>query len=331
MVLFWSSCKEQLKQDLSDNDFKLWVVPLIHTGNQNTLTLHCQNTRSLSWIRNNILTKIESILQSLSKHHLPIKVQLKCLPPSESLTKNNFFIATKPNQDFTFETFVQAPSNEEAIFQAKNLANSESETNLLFIQGTEGLGKTHLLHSITNQYLTNNPTHKVMCLHTESFVQNLVNSLQYKTLSEFQDHYRSADLLLIDDIQFIAGKQLSQEKLTFTFQALLENNKRIVVTSPCSPNKLTELSIALSSLFYQGTIVKLTRPDIEMLMTITLKKFRQVNIEPDPQIVLYFAQHFSSNIRELEGVIRRVISLAQYTNQLITLNLVKETIAEFIH
>jgi len=330
MVLFWNSCKEQLKQDLSDNDFRLWIEPLIHTGNQNILTLHCEGIQSLSWVRNNVLSKIESILQRLSGRHLTIKVQLKCLPPFCPPTKNNIFIATKPNQSFTFESFVQAPSNREVIFQAKNLANSIAGTNLLFIQGTEGLGKTHLLHAIANQYLSNNPKHKVIFLHSESFVENIVKSLQHTCLLEFQDHCRSADLFLIDDIQFIAGKQLSQKELTFTLQALLENNKRIAITSPCSPNKLEELSLALSSLFYQGTMVKLTQPDIEMLITITLNEFRQANIEPDTQIVLYFAQHFSSNIQELEGVIRRVIGLAQYTHQPITLNLVKDTLTEFI-
>jgi len=331
MVLFWTPCKDQLKQDLSDNDFDLWVEPLIHTGHQNTLTLHCQDTESLSWIHCNALTKIKLILHRLSGKRLNIAVQLKCLPPSETVSKKKNFIATKTNADFTFESFMQGASNKEVIYQAKSLANSANQDDLLFISGLSGLGKTHLLHAIANQYLAMNPKHKMICLHSESFVQNMVKSFQQNTISEFKEHYRSADLFLLDDIQFIAGKNRSQEELLLTLKTLLENNKRIVVTSQCLPNKLTELSSDLSSLFYQGTLVELKQPEFEMLMSITVNKFRQANIEPDSQVVFYFAKHFSSNIRELEGVIRRVISLAKHTNQQITLDLAKEALCDFIH
>ena len=330
MVLFWRSCKDQLQQELSDNDFELWIEPLIHTGHKNTLTLHCFDTEALSWIRSNMLPKIKSIIRQLSNQRLNISVQLKCLPPSESAPKNKGFIPTKINQDFTFDSLVKGPSNQEVIYHAKNLVNSENHNNLLFISGFSGLGKTHLLHAIANQYLARNPRHKVICQHSESFVQNMVKSFQHNTISEFKAHYRSADLFLLDDIQFIAGKERSQEELMLTLKTLLENNKRIVITSPCFPNKLTELSSDLSSLCYQGTIVDLKQPEFEMLMSITVNKFKQANIEPDLQVVLYFAKHFSSNIRELEGVIRRVISLAQYTNQQITLNFVEEAVSEFI-
>jgi len=331
MVLFWHTCKEQLQQNLTTNDFDLWIEPLIHTGHKNTLTLHCQDTESLSWIRNNALTKIKTILYTLSKQNLKITVQLKCLPSSEKIPKKNAFVETKTNQDFTFQSFVQGPSNQEVIHRAKQLANSENQENLLLISGTSGLGKTHLLHAIANQYLKVNHNHKIICLHSESFVQNMVKSFQENTFSEFKSHYRSADLFLLDDIQFIAGKDRSQEELLLTLKSLLENSKRIVITSPSIPNKLTELGSGLSSLCYQGTIVELKQPEFETLMSITINKFRLANIEPGTQIILYFAKHFSSNIRELEGVIRRVISFSQFTNQKLTLDLVKEAVSNFVH
>ena len=331
MVLFWTPCKEQLRQNLSDNDFNLWIKPIVHTGYQNILTLHCLDTEAVFWIRHNALAKIKSILHQLSKQNFTIAVQLKCLPPSEKVPKKKAFIATKTNQDFTFQSLVQGSSNQEVIHRAKQLANSENQENLLFISSASGLGKTHLLHAIANHYLKVNPNHKIICLHSESFVQNLVKSFQQNTFSEFKSHYRSADLFLLDDIQFIAGKDRSQEELLLTLKSLLENSKRIVITSPSLPNKLTELGSGLSSLCYQGTIVELKQPEFEMLMSITINKFRLANIEPETQIILYFAKHFSSNIRELEGVIRRVISFSQFTNQKLTLDLVKEAVSNFVH
>jgi chromosomal replication initiator protein len=235
------------------------------------------------------------------------------------------------NQDFTFDSFVEGKSNQLAKAAAVQVSNNPGNAyNPLLIYGGVGLGKTHLMHAIGNQILQANPHAKVVYLHSERFVQDMVKALQHNAIDEFKRHYRSMDALLIDDIQFFAGKERSQEEFFHTFNALLERQQQIIMTCDRYPKELDGLEERLKSRFGWGLTQAIEPPELETRVAIMQSKAEAVNADLPTDVAFFIAKRIRSNIRELEGALRRVVANSQFTGKSITLDFAKEALHDLI-
>jgi chromosomal replication initiator protein len=235
------------------------------------------------------------------------------------------------NTDLTFEKFVEGKSNQLARAAACQVASSTGETyNPLFIQGGVGLGKTHLMHAIGNQIIERDPHARVVYLHSERFVQDMVKALQHNAINDFKRYYRSVDALLIDDIQFFAGKERSQEEFFHTFNALLEGQQQIILTCDRYPKEVNGLEERLKSRFGWGLTVAIEPPELETRVAILMSKAQQLGIELPQEVAFFVAKRIRSNIRELEGALRRVIANSKFTGQSITLDFTKEALRDLL-
>jgi len=235
------------------------------------------------------------------------------------------------NRDLTFENFVEGKSNQLARAAAYQVAGNTGETyNPLFIQGGVGLGKTHLLHAIGNQIIERDPNARVVYLHSERFVQDMVKALQHNAINEFKRYYRSVDALLIDDIQFFAGKERSQEEFFHTFNALLEGQQQIILTCDRYPKEVNGLEERLKSRFGWGLTVAIEPAELETRVAILMSKAQQLGIELPQEVAFFVAKRIRSNIRELEGALRRVIANSKFTGQTITLDFTKEALRDLL-
>jgi len=235
------------------------------------------------------------------------------------------------NPECTFETFVQGKSNQLARAAALQVAeNTVQSYNPLFIQGGVGLGKTHLMHAIGNAVVANDPNAKVVYLHSERFVQDMVKALQHNAIDEFKRYYRSVNALLIDDIQFFAGKERSQEEFFHTFNALLEGQQRIVLTCDRYPKEVNGLEERLKSRFGWGLTVAIEPPELETRVAILMSKATHLDVRLPQEVAFFIAKRIRSNIRELEGALRRVAANAKFTNQSINLDFAKEALKDLL-
>jgi chromosomal replication initiator protein len=235
------------------------------------------------------------------------------------------------NPNFTFEAFVEGKSNQLAHAAAKQVAqNTGGSYNPLFIYGGVGLGKTHLMHAVGNAIVQYKPDAKVVYLHSERFVADMVKALQLNAINEFKRYYRSVDALLIDDIQFFAGKERSQEEFFHTFNALLEGRQQIILTCDRYPKDIDGLEERLKSRFGWGLTVAVEPPELETRVAILMKKADQEGIDLPHEAAFFVAQKIRSNVRELEGALKRVIANAEFTGAAITLPFIKESLKDLL-
>ncbi|WP_346838266.1 chromosomal replication initiator protein DnaA [Microbulbifer sp. SAOS-129_SWC] len=235
------------------------------------------------------------------------------------------------NRNFTFKSFVEGKSNQLGLAAAQQIAdNPGGAYNPLFIYGGVGLGKTHLMHAVGNALLERNPNAKVVYLHSERFVADMVKALQLNAISDFKRYYRSVDALLIDDIQFFAGKERSQEEFFHTFNALLEGGQQIILTCDRYPKEIDGLEERLKSRFGWGLTVAVEPPELETRVAILMKKAEQVGVDLPHDSAFFIAQRIRSNVRELEGALRRVIANAQFTGRAIDDILVREALKDLL-
>lgn len=235
------------------------------------------------------------------------------------------------NTQFTFESFVVGKSNQLAEAAAKQVAqNPGGAYNPLFLYGGVGLGKTHLMHAIGNQILQDNPKGKVIYLHSERFVADMVKALQSNTINEFKRFYRSVDALLIDDIQFFAGKERSQEEFFHTFNALLEGQQQIILTSDRYPKEIHGIEERLQSRFGSGLTVAVEPPELETRVAILISKAQKSGYELAHEVAFFIAKRIRSNVRELEGALKRILANAQFTGSAITLEFVQEALKDVL-
>ena len=233
--------------------------------------------------------------------------------------------------EFSFDTFVEGRSNQLARAYSIQVAeNPGGDNNPLFIYGGVGLGKTHLMHALGNAILKNQPSTSVVYLHAERFVSDMVSALQRNTIDDFKRYYRSVDTLLIDDIQFFARKERTQEEFFHTFNALLEYQSQIVLTCDRYPKEVTGLEERLASRFSWGLTVAIEPPDTETRTAILMRKAEEVGIDIPCEVAFFIAERIRSNVRELEGALRRVVANAQFTHRPITLNLTKEALRDVL-
>ena len=327
---FWNKCTEKLENRLTQEDFNTWIRPLKGSLVDNTLELVAPNDFILNYVEKNLSTEISSLVKQQSKKD--ISLVFKALTKEtfvDKYQKNNQNENSKLVQSYVFESFVEGKSNHLALAAAKQVAsNPKGDYNPLFIYGGVGLGKTHLMHAVGNEILQNSPDKRIVYVHSEKFVSDMVKALQLGAMNEFKSFYRNADALLIDDIQFFAGKEQSQEEFFHTFNALLDRNNQMILTCDKYPKEIDGLEERLKSRLGWGLPVVIDPPELETRAAVLLSKASSMGVELPNDCAIYIAQRIRSNIRELEGALKRVAANSRFTNQPIDLSLVKDALKD---
>ena len=327
---FWNKCSEKLENKLSQEDFNTWIRPLKGNLNRNILEIVAPNDFILNYVETNLSDEIMQMIKTQSKKDISLVFK--------TLTKETFvdkYSNNKKSEDtklvpsYVFDTFVEGKSNHVALAASKQVAlNPKGDYNPLFIYGGVGLGKTHLMHAVGNEILKNEPNKRIVYVHSEKFVSDMVKALQLGAMNEFKSFYRNADALLIDDIQFFAGKEQSQEEFFHTFNALLDRNNQMILTCDKYPKEIDGLEERLKSRLGWGLPVIIDPPELETRAAVLLQKASSMGVPLPNDCAIYIAQRIRSNIRELEGALKRVVANAKFTNQEIDLALVKDALKD---
>tara|TARA_R110002050_G_scaffold300365_2_gene469439 strand:+ start:1512 stop:2915 length:1404 start_codon:yes stop_codon:yes gene_type:complete len=348
----WQRCLTVLQEELPAQQFSMWIRPLQCVVTDNVLTLYAPNRFVLDWVRDKYVHRINELISMTDgedPYLLRFDVGSKPLAPknnTENSASANFSLNTKstssstaetnlPNKPnvrvkYTFDNFVEGKSNQLARAAASQVAdNPGAAYNPLFIYGGTGLGKTHLLHAVGNGILQNNPNAKIAYMHSERFVQDMVKALQNNAMEKFKQYYRSVDALLIDDIQFFAGKDRTQEEFFHTFNALLEGNQQIILTSDRYPKEVA-VEDRLKSRFGWGLTIAIEPPELETRVAILKTKAQESNINLADEVAFFIAKRLRSNVRELEGALNRVIANANFTGRAITIDFVREALRDLL-
>ncbi|CAG0943444.1 Chromosomal replication initiator protein DnaA [Gammaproteobacteria bacterium] len=338
----WNGCLRQLQADLSETEFNTWIRPLQAVEDGGTLRLLAPNRFVIDWVTNRCLARIQEVVgrdAASGTAAVILQVGSRGLAPEASVTAPAAVpAALKPaplggklNPTYTFQRFVEGKSNQLARAAAMQVArNPGSAYNPLFIYGGVGLGKTHLMQSIGNAIVAERPSANVAYVHSEQFVQDMVSALRHNTISEFKKTYRSLDALLIDDIQFFAGKDHSQEEFFHTFNALLEGQRQMVLTCDRYPKEVSGLEERLKSRFGWGLTVAIEPPEMETSAAILIAKAAAQDVELPEEVAFFMAQRIRSNVRELEGALRRVIANSSFTGRPIDLDFAREALRDLL-
>ena len=344
MSATWSRCVGALEHELPEQQFNTWVKPLQAVETSTGLRLLAPNRFVVDWVRSNLLARIETFL--LADGGLPVSIEIgsRELPApvadpaqprqahsSAAPTAAGEFFGAPLNANFTFTSFIEGKSNHFAKAAALQVAeNPGSAYNPLFIYGGVGLGKTHLMHAIGHLIRERNPGARVAYLHSERFVSDMVRALQHNRINEFKNTYRSLHALLIDDIQFFAGKDRSQEEFFHTFNALIEGQHQVILTCDRYPKEVEGLEERLKSRFGWGLTVAIEPPDLETCVAILLGKAQIVGVALPEEVAFFIAKCIRSNVRELEGALRRVIANARFLGRPITLEFAREALKDLL-
>ena len=325
----WNKCSEKLENTLSQEDFNTWIRPLKAKIDKNTLELVAPNDFILDYIEKNYSKEIKKIVKTQSKSNINLVFKTHTKETFIDKYKNNQNTEIKLVDGYTFDSFVEGKSNHLALAAARQVAaNPKGDYNPLFIYGGVGLGKTHLMHAVGNQILKNEPKKRIVYVHSEKFVSDMVKALQLGAMNEFKSFYRNADALLIDDIQFFAGKEQSQEEFFHTFNALLDRNNQMILTCDKYPKEIDGLEERLKSRLGWGLPVVIDPPELETRAAVLLAKASSMGCHLPNECAIYIAQRIRSNIRELEGALKRVVANAKFTNQDIDIPLVKDALKD---
>jgi len=363
----WRQCLDQLAGELTDQQINTWIRPLqAETTADGSFVLWAPNRFVLDWVEQKLKSRIVELLRSIAGDpELQIRLQVGSVnnvanqpvrakvpnpaphpqnkPPTPSpanalgnsaqrdVNGNSGEFRHHLNTRFTFDTFVEGKSNQLARAASRQVADNPGHGyNPLFIYGGVGLGKTHLMHAIGNHIRLNNPSARVIYLHSERYVQEMVGSIKSNTIEDFKNFYRSVNALLIDDIQFFAGKDRSQEEFFHTFNALVEQGQQIVMTCDRYPKEIEGLEERLKSRFGWGLTVAVEPPDLETRVAILQSKADQSQINLPSDVAFFVAKRIRANVRELEGALRRVVATAQFTGRPITIESTKDALKDLI-
>lgn len=345
----WEQCIDYLQSDddLSSQKINTWIRPLHAELKNNQLTLLAPNQFVLDWVNEHFLGKIRAALTTLLGGDSPtVSLQIGSRQSSPSTTHVNSAASTaRPaattvktqahlnnlNKEFTFDSFVEGKSNQLARAAAMQVAeNPGLAYNPLFIYGGVGLGKTHLMHAMGNFILKQNPDAKVLYLHSERFVADMIKALQRNAMNEFKRFYRQVDALLIDDIQFFAGKERSQEEFFHTFNALLDDQQQIILTCDRYPKEISGLEARLQSRLGWGLTVAVEPPELETRVAILMTKAEKSQIDLPREVAFFIAKNIQSNVRELEGALKRVIANAHFIGCDITVEFTREALKDLL-
>jgi chromosomal replication initiator protein len=332
----WQKCLGQLESELANEQFDTYIRPLHAEYDDGRLTLLAPNIYVEEKVRSSYLERISEYFDgamdnsevNLSvggvKEAQPLRVGSKAVSHATNrITGHNL------NREFTFDTFVEGKSNEMAKAAASQVANNSGKSyNPLLMYGGVGLGKTHLMQAVGNEILRLKPDANVLYLHSQRFVQDMVKALQTGTMQDFMQYYRSIDALLIDDIQFFAKKLRSQEEFFHLFNSLLERGAQMILTSDKYPREIDGLEDRLKSRFVWGLTVEVEAPDLETRVAILMKKAEAEEVALDHEVAFFIAERIRSNVRELEGALRRVIANARFTGSRISIEQVRRALRD---
>jgi chromosomal replication initiator protein len=342
MDSLWPSLAAELKKELPAQQFDTWIRPLRAERQENELVLVAPNHHVLRWVRTNLLARIESRIERVAGMRLSVNLILEDRPSETEIVMPEPVAVSAPverpsrdehrlNPGFTFTNFVNGKANQIARAAAIQVAeNPGTAYNPLFIYGGTGLGKTHLLQAIGIDVLKRNPKAKVRYIHAEQFVADVVRAYQHKSFDSLKRYYRSLDLFLIDDVQFFVGKSRSQEEFFYTFNALFEAHKQVAITSDCFPKEMTGIEERLISRFGWGLTVAVEPPELEMRVAILLKKAENDGVRVDENVAFFIAKHIRSNVRELEGALKRVLAYARFNNAQVNVTTAREALKDLL-
>lgn len=338
----WNQCLRTLQAELPEQQFNTWIRPLQAVDDDGILRLLAPNRFVVDWLQQHHMTRIlqlveesgggaEVIVEVGSRKSTPAQATSRRPQPIVIKAARGAPVASRLNPIFTFESFVEGKSNQLARAAASQVGENPGKSyNPLFIYGGVGLGKTHLMHAIGNSMLNNNPEARVSYVHSERFVGDMVQGLQHNTISEFKRNYRSLDALLIDDIQFFAGKERSQEEFFHTFNALLEGQRQIILTCDRYPKEVAGLEERLKSRFGWGLTVAIEPPELETSVAILMSKAAADGVSLPEEVAFFIAKRIRSNVRELEGALRRVIANHRFTGREIDVDFAKEALRDLL-
>ena len=352
---FWSHCIAHFEQRLNNQQLNTWLKPLTVKENGGEVLVSAPNRFVLQWIKDRFLHEIEELAERYFERKIPVTLTLSRTSPaakpaagdtpveraeaargepkpaaaksaSSNLTENS-----RLNPHFTFDTFVRGKANDLARAAALQVAdNPGASYNPLFVYGGVGLGKTHLIQAIGNQVLSGNPTANVRYIHAERYFSDMIRAIRSKAFEDFRRRYDSLDVLLIDDIQFFAKKDRTQEEFFYTFNSLIEAHKQVIITSDTFPKDLEGIEERLKSRFSWGLTVMLEPPELEMRVAILLNKARQEGEVLDDVTAFFIAKQIRSNVRELEGALKRVIAYARFHKLPISVDMAKEALKDLL-
>ncbi len=361
MNAFWSSCLQQLEQELPPQQFNTWIKALrLEDGNESNpgLKLVAPNRFVLQWVRERYLRRLEDLAKQFFAEPVLISINLPEVVEAErqdvilpAVTRGDkvsdistipastvsspgpdaVYEKTRLNSSFTFDTLVTGRANDLARAAAYQVAlNPGTSYNPLFVYGGVGLGKTHLIHALGNEVYRENPDKVIRYVHSEDYYADVVRAYQQKSFDVFKRYYRSLDLLLIDDIQFFNNKNRTQEEFFYAFNALIEAKKQIVITCDTYPKDITGLEDRLISRFDWGLTVAIEPPELEMRVAILKKKAEAERIEVSEDVAFLIAKHLRSNVRELEGALKKVLAFARFHGREINLEVAKEALKDLL-
>ena len=359
MNAFWSSCLQQLEQELPPQQFNTWIKALRlekeDAANGHDLKIVAPNRFVLQWVRERYLRRLEDMARQFFAEPVQISINLPEASEAERLEimspaiQGRIAVADRPNiipayaspdaayektrlnSTFTFDTLVTGRANDLARAAAYQVAlNPGTSYNPLFVYGGVGLGKTHLIHALGNELYRENPDKVIHYVHAEDYYADVVRAYQQKSFDVFKRYYRSLDLLLIDDIQFFNNKNRTQEEFFYAFNALIEAKKQIVITCDTYPKDITGLEDRLISRFDWGLTVAIEPPELEMRVAILKKKAEAERIEVSEDVAFLIAKHLRSNVRELEGALKKVLAFARFHGREINLELAKEALKDLL-
>lgn len=345
--VLWQQCLAKLENELPEQQFNTWIRPLHAVENDNIFQLLAPNRFVLDWVREHYLDNIQTLLEQLCSGDLPrIDLEVGSIKPATPVAKRaeqapGVLVDRRRerrepprgnvNPASTFEAFVEGKSNQLARAASMQVAENPGDAyNPLFIYGGVGLGKTHLMHAVGNMILQRQPGAQVVYLHSERFVADMVKALQHNAINEFKRYYRSVDALLIDDIQFFARKERSQEEFFHTFNALLEGQRQVILTCDRYPKEVSGLEERLKSRFGWGLTVAIEPPELETRVAILVNKASQSGVDLPSEVAFFIAKRIHSNIRELEGALRRVVASARFTGRSIDVAFTKEALRDIL-
>jgi chromosomal replication initiator protein len=352
----WNRCLRVLESELPVQQFNTWVRPLQAIECEGQLKLLAPNRYVIEWLGDNSLPRIKELLREFAPGAVPdvvLDVGTRAgvgsaggvpravpvngagesleLAAAKARRLAPTVLGSRINAEFTFDSFVEGKSNQLAKAAAIQVAGNPGKAyNPLFIYGGVGLGKTHLMHAVANRLKERNSDARLAYVHSERFVSDMVKALQHNTINDFKTAYRSLDALMIDDIQFFAGKDRSQEEFFHTFNALLESQQQVILTCDRYPKEVDGLEERLKSRFGWGLTVAIEPPELETCVAILMSKAAMSNVDLPEEVAFFVAKRIRSNVRELEGALRRVVATSHFTGRPITLEFAKEALRDLL-
>lgn len=360
MEKFWQSCLSQLESELTPQQYSAWIKPLVPLDYKDgILRVAAPNRFKLDWVKTQYADRITSLACQFLESTVDVQFMLNpgtrsvslskpvpshpkpepVMPVETADTSHRIPVSDTPtreqsriNVEMTFDSFVTGKANQLARAAAIQVANNPGVSyNPLYLFGGVGLGKTHLIHAIGNQVLADTPSAKIRYIHAEQYVRDVVTAYQRKGFDDFKRYYHSLDMLLIDDIQFFSGKSRTQEEFFYAFEALIAARKQIIITSDTYPKEISGMDDRLTSRFDSGLTVAIEPPELEMRVAILIKKASQEGIQLSDDVAFFVAKHLRSNVRELEGALRKILAFSRFHGRDITIELTKEALKDLLN